>query len=336
MLDPLVATAGAAGAAGGPALAFAGEPASRSPLPPDVARAYAKAMPVKAAPMTFAQRWSAWGAGFGGGAHVNGDAVMGSHGTHTTTAGIAAGADYRLSSDTVLGFALAGGDTRWSLSDGFGSGRSDFFQAGAHGLHRIGPAYISAALAYAWHRVRTTRTVNVSGSDVLEGDFHPQVFGGRFEAGYRFGAASFGITPYTAAQVQQFYLRAYSENATAGSGNFALSYNRQRITASRSELGLGSDYRFLWPPTDTAVTLRARAAWAHNFHTERSLTASFQTLPGASFVVDGAAPDADTALVSAAAQIALHRGVALAAKFDGEFGGHMQSYAGTGTLRFSW
>jgi hypothetical protein len=32
----------------------------------------------------------------------------------------------------------------------------------------------------------------------------------------------------------------------------------------------------------------------------------------------------------------LQRGVALIGKFDGEFAGHSQTYAGTGTLRVSW
>jgi outer membrane autotransporter protein len=202
--------------------------------------------------------------------------------------------------------------------------------------HRFGPAYLSGALAYAWHSATTTRTVTASGSETLEADFHPHVFGGRFEGGYRFGAASFGITPYAAAQVQEFNMPAYSESATAGSGAFALSYAGQSTTTSRSELGLWSDYRLLWPHADTTVTLRARAAWAHNFNTDRPLTASFQTLPGASFVVDGASIDADAALVSAAAEVILRPGMTLTAKFDGEFGGHMQSYAGTGTFRVSW
>ena len=37
------------------------------------------------------------------------------------------------------------------------------------------------------------------------------------------------------------------------------------------------------------LTLRGRAAWAHDFNTDRNITALFQTLPGAAFVVNGAA-----------------------------------------------
>ena len=62
--------------------------------------------------------------------------------------GFAAGADYRISPATLAGFALAGGGTSFSVN-GFGSGRSDLFQAGAFLRHNAGPAYVTAALPMA-------------------------------------------------------------------------------------------------------------------------------------------------------------------------------------------
>jgi hypothetical protein len=44
------------------------------------------------------------------------------------------------------------------------------------------------------------------------------------------------------------------------------------------------------------------AAWpgaAHDFNTDRNIAATFQTLPGASFVVNGAAQAHDAALTTA-------------------------------------
>jgi uncharacterized protein with beta-barrel porin domain len=331
MLDPSVPTRG--GGPGGPALAFS-DPGATGSLPPEAARAYAKAMPVKALPQNFEQRWRAWGAAFGGGARIDGDAPVGSHDTTTNVVGVAAGADYRLSPDTVLGFALAGGHTRWSLSDGMGGGQSDFFQAGAFASHHNGPAYVSAALAYAWHGASASRTITVPGLATLDADFHPQVFGGRVETGYRFAAAGFGVTPYAAGQVQAFHVSGTSETATAGA--FALGYGGQTTTASRSELGLWADLHLAGAFAASPATLRARVAWAHDFNTDRRLTATFQALPGASFVVDGAAPAADVALVSAVAEIALSHGWSLTARFDGELGAGTRSYAGTGALRARW
>ena len=87
---------------------------------------------------------------FGGASNINGDPNgSGSHGTSARTAGVAAGVDYKLSPDTMLGFALAGGGTGWGLSQGLGGGNSDAFQAGLYGSQRFGPWYVSAAGSFA-------------------------------------------------------------------------------------------------------------------------------------------------------------------------------------------
>jgi uncharacterized protein with beta-barrel porin domain len=59
-------------------------------------------------------------------------------------------------------------------------------------------------------------------------------------------------------------------------------------------------------------------------------------MPGASFIVNGAAPAEDSALVSAGAELRLASGVSMLAKFDVDLASHSQTYAGTGTLRYRW
>src|SRR6185295_15688691 len=121
------------------------------------------------------------------------------------------------------------------------------------------------------------------------------------EGGYRLVTPSLaiGLTPYAAGQFTTFDLPAYAEQAVAGANTFALTYGGRRVTASRSELGLRSDKAFAM--ADGILTLRGRVAWAHDFNTDRALAATFQTLPGASFVVNGAAQAPDAALVTASA-----------------------------------
>ena len=111
---------------------------------------------------------------------------------------------------------------------------------------------------------------------------------GRVEGGYRFVSPwiGMGITPYAAGQFTTFDLPAYAEQAVVGANTFALAYGSKSVTASRSELGLRSDKSFAMQ--DGIFTLRGRAAWAHDFNTDRVIGATFQTLPGASFVVNGA------------------------------------------------
>jgi uncharacterized protein with beta-barrel porin domain len=258
-------------------------------------------------------------------------------GSNTATSrvfGTAVGADYLFSSRTLAGIAIAGGGTNFSVN-GLGTGRSDLFQAGGYLRHTAGPAYLSAALAYGWQDVTTDRTASVIGGGQLHAMFNAQAFSGRVESGYRFVTPwAVGLTPYAAGQFTTFDLPAYAEQTIAGGNLFALNYGAKEVTASRSELGVRTDKSFaMW---DGIVTLRGRAAWAHNFNPDRNIAATFQTLPGASFVVNGATQAADAALVTGSAEMKWLNGLSVAATFEGEFSGVTRSYAGKGVVRYAW
>jgi YVTN family beta-propeller protein/autotransporter-associated beta strand protein len=330
MLDPFVDGRSGVGGADHPALGFAPE---REDLPEDIALAYAKVLkaPPKPTPV-YEPRLTVWGAGFGGSNRTSGDlAVIGSHDFSARTAGGAAGLDYRLTPDTVAGFALAGAGTDWSLSQGLGGGKSDAFQAGVYGATKSGPAYLAAAFAFANHWMSTDR---LAVSDHLTADFNAQSYGGRLEGGYRFGMPYGGITPYAAIQAQNFHTPGYTETGLLPNG-FALSFNGRDATDTRSELGARFD-RVLAVYTNAVLALRGRVAWAHDWVSDATLVPVFQTLPGASFIVNGALPVKDSALVSAGGELRVANGVTLLAKFDGEFAGRSNTYAGTGTLRYRW
>src|SRR6266699_5936649 len=188
----------------------------------------------------FDPRWSVWAAGFGGSQTTDGNAALGSNATTSRLGATAVGADYWFSPNTIAGFALAGGATEFSVTNG-GSGRSDLFQAGAFIKHRVGAAYLAGALAYGWQDITTDRTVNIAGVDRLRAQFNANAFSGRVEGGYRFVTPWMGITPYAAAQFTTFDLPAYAEQALSGANTFALAYGSKSVTASRSELGLRSD-----------------------------------------------------------------------------------------------
>ncbi|MGX1324329.1 autotransporter-associated beta strand protein [Bradyrhizobium sp. USDA 377] len=279
-------------------------------------------------------RWSVWSAGYGGSAEVGGNAAVGSQDLTARVWGGAAGADYRISLDTLVGFALGGGGLNYSVANAMGSGSSDLFQAGVYGRHNFGPAYISAALAYGWHDVTTNRTVALAGADQLQARYKADTFSARFEGGYRFATPMIGITPYAAAQVTNFNLPNYAETSLNGGGLFALNYAAQSLTDTRSELGLRTDKSYA--VQNGVLTLRGRAAWAHDYNPSRAVTALFQTLPGTSFVVNGARVDADSALVSASAEMKWLSGFSIAGTFDGEFSGNVTSYSGKGVFKYSW
>ena len=143
-----------------------------------------------------------------------------------------------------------------------------------------------------------------------------------------------GVTPYAAGQFTTFELPNYAETVVSGANTFALTYAAKSVTAPRSELGLRSDKSFAMQ--DGIFTLRGRAAWAHNFNTDRNILPTFQTLPGASFVVNGAAQARDAALVTGSAEMKWLNGFSLAGTFEGEFSGVTKSYAGKGVVRYAW
>ncbi|MDA9436116.1 hypothetical protein XH88_30835 [Bradyrhizobium sp. CCBAU 51627] len=312
-------------------LAYAGRANSRSTNARDAYAAIYTKAPV--API-FEQRWSVWAAGFGGSQATDGNAVVGSTNTTSNLYGTAVGADYRISRDTLVGFALAGGGTNFTVANALGGGRSDLFQAGAFFRHNIGPAYIAGALAYGWQDITTDRTVTVAGLDRLRAEFNANAYSGRLEGGYRFVTQGFGWTPYAAAQFTTFDLPVYAEQAIVGSNQFALAYAAKSVTDPRTELGLRTDKSFA--QTDGVVTLRGRLAWAHDYTTNRAVAATFQTLPGASFVVNGAAMAPDSALVTAAVEKKWLNGWSAAGTFEGEFSNVTKSYAGKGVVRYAW
>jgi autotransporter-associated beta strand protein len=336
MTDPFVAGRGDGPSAGGGATGYADETSAYAGKrkPSDALAAIYNKAPVPV--QTFEQRWSTWIAGYGGSQTTNGNAVVGSNNTTSSVYGTAVGADYRFSPETIAGFSLAGGGTNFNVV-GSGYGRSDLFQAGAFIRHTMGQAYLSAALGYGWQDITTDRIVTAAGADHLRAEFNANAISGRLESGYRFVtpfAGGIGITPYAAGQFTTFDLPAYAENALAGSPLFALSYASKSVTDTRSELGLRTDKSFAM--TNAILTLRGRAAWAHDYDPDRSIAATFQALPGASFVVNGAAQAADSALVTASAEVKWLNGWSAAATFEGEFSNVTSSYAGKGVVRYAW
>jgi uncharacterized protein with beta-barrel porin domain len=220
---------------------------------------YTKAPPL--APPVYVPHWAVCGAGYGGGNHTDGDpAVIGSHDLSARTAGFATGFDYRLAPNSVVGFALAGGGTNWSLSQGLGGGRSDALQAGVYGATRWGPAYVAADFAFTNHWMSTDRLAFAG--DHLTANFNAQSYGGRLEGGYRFETWLAGIAPYAAIQAQSFHTPHFSEIGALADG-FALGFGSRNATDTRSA---GRPLRpRLGGFSRCRAGVRGRVAWAHDW-----------------------------------------------------------------------
>jgi uncharacterized protein with beta-barrel porin domain len=329
MLDPFVNGRGNVGGGGYSAIGFA--PEEQTKLPPDVALAYDSIL-AKTPALPFDQRWTAWGTGFGGANNANGDpAVVGSNNIRANTFGFAAGADYHVTPSTVVGFALAGAGTNWGLANAMGTGRSDAVQVGAYGISWFGAAYLAGALSFSDHFFTTNRSAFGA---PLTANFMGQGYGARLEGGYRVGVLPvLGVTPYGAVQFQAFNTPAYNESDPTGSGA-ALNFASMNSTDVRSELGSRVD-----APTvafGKPLVIYGRAAWAHDSVSNPALSAAFQALPGGGFTVFGAPVPQNSALTTLGAQLYLTPQWTLLAKFDGEFATGSQTYAGSGTVRYTW
>jgi uncharacterized protein with beta-barrel porin domain len=333
LTDPFVNGRGETTSAGGAATGYAEEVPlayAKKGNPKDALGAIYSKAPLAS---TYDPRWSVWAAAYGGSQSTDGNATLGSNNSTSSLAGVAVGADYRFSPNTIAGFALAGGATAFNVANS-GWGSSDLFQAGAFVRHTMGAAYVTGALAYGWQDVTTNRIVTVAGFDQLQARFNANAVSGRAEGGYRYLTPWMGVTPYAAAQFTTFMLPGYGERAVLGANNFALNFAGKDVTDTRSELGVRTDKSYAL--TSAVLTLRGRLAWAHDFNPDRNIGATFQALPGASFVVNGARMASESALTTASAELKWMNGWSTAASFEGEFSSVTRSYAGKGIVRYQW
>ena len=246
--------------------------------------------------------------------------------------GFAAGMGYSFTPDLLAGFALAGAGTNWGLANGLGTGRSDAFQAGARVISWFGPAYVKAALAFTNNWFTTNRSAL---GDQLTANFDGQSYGGRIKAAIATSCSRrSALRPTAALQAQDFHTPAYNEFDVTG-GGFGLNYAATNATDVRTEFGARFDYPTLL--YGKPLILFGRLAWAHDFVTNPALSAGFQALPGASFPVNGApiphefSAQAPLALSCFSPPIGRCSPSSRASSGNGS-----QTYAGTGTLRYTW
>jgi uncharacterized protein with beta-barrel porin domain len=308
--------------------------ASSRPVSRELRDAYAAVTPRDQKTPAFASGWGVFASVYGGNNQVSGNATAGTNTTTSRTYGTVVGAGYRFTPDTQAGFALGGAGSNFNIDGGLGNGHAEIFNAAVFARHDIGAAYVAAALTYSWQDTSTDRAVTAAGLDLLHANFKAQAVAARLESGWRFATPVVGITPYVAVQSTTFFLPAYGETAALGSNQFALDYDARRSTSTRTELGVRFDKTALI--SGGVLSLTNRTAWAHDANRDRTATATFQSLPGATFTTNGALPSADALLASVGGTMAWHNGWSVAAVAEGEFSDTTRGYTGRGTLRYAW
>jgi outer membrane autotransporter protein len=298
-----------------------------------------KAMPVKAPLVPAEPVYRAWVAGFAGSWHLDGQADPGSATLSHSTAGSAAGLDYQVNRNLLVGVAAGGSLSSFSVPDRSTSGTLDGAHIGTYGVARWDAWYAAGALAFNAFDNRLTRTIaGVGPTEIATGTFNSDMLSGRFEVGYKQAFGGFAITPFAAVQFAELWQSGYAETSTtlAGApGVNGLTYSSQTVSSLPTFLGAQFDTRVVLA-NGTVWSPYARLAWVHEFEPTRDISASFITLPVTGFTVFGPSAARDAARIDLGSKLAVSRNTALFASFEGEFSDRSQMYAGKGGLKFVW
>jgi outer membrane autotransporter protein len=161
------------------------------------------------------------------------------------------------------------------------------------------------------------------------------MFGGSLETGYRLRSGSFEATPFAGLQFGTLESEGYEERKTGENPLLGLAYSGRSITSVPTFLGLQLKAETTFE-SGAKLSAWVRGAWKHEWHTDRSVKASFLTAPGYDFVVQGAQPDKDALRASAGLKLQYDANVALFAGFSGDFARSGQGYMGTAGIQVAW
>ncbi len=281
--------------------------------------------------------WRAWTLGFGGARTVDGQG--GTANQKSTTFGGAFGIDRQLSPDLLFGFAAGGSSSHFSTSGVATSGRIDAGHVGFYAVQRLGAAYIAATVNYARGDTSTERTIaGVGPTEIAKGRFASDQLSGRFEIGRKYGFSNYSLTPFVALEPAVLWQRGYAESSTTlggAPGVLGLNYGANTVTSLPLLIGAQVDTRRVLANGQTLSPF-ARLSWVHEFKPERSVTASFISIPGAAFTADGARPAADALRIEAGGTLTLSRNTALFANFNSEVSARSRSISALGGVRTNW
>ena len=231
---------------------------------------------LKAPPLAYQPRsWRVWTGGFGGVQSFNGDAIVGSADARTSAAGGAMGFDYQVDPTRLVGVAVGGSESHFSVPDRATSGNLLGGHVGAYGVATWGALYAAGVLSYSRFDNEVRRTIaGVGPTETATGRFASDLLGARLEVGRSYALPWLNVTPFAAVQTSTLWQRGFTETSTAAGlpGILGLTYQSQTTTSLPTFLGVQLDTRLalangmVWSPF-------LRAAWVHEFNPDRSIAA---------------------------------------------------------------
>jgi uncharacterized protein with beta-barrel porin domain len=239
-----------------------------------------------------ASPFTVWGSALGGVGSVLGDSNAATL-TYNLGGG-AAGIDYRLTPNILLGIGTAyTSGTQWA--DGFmGKGWNNAVSVAAYGSFVRGGFYADLLAGYGYANNQLQRQIIVPNLQprTANGSTGVNQFLGQAELGYQvpvYAPASATVTPFARLQVMSANQAAFSE---WGANSLSLNVAQQTTNSVRSTLGM--DLAGAIGAFDMAL----RLGWLHEYaDVSRPITAAFAGAPGAAFTVYGATGQRDAAVI---------------------------------------
>ncbi|HLJ62744.1 MAG TPA: autotransporter domain-containing protein, partial [Stellaceae bacterium] len=250
-----------------------------------------------------------WGHALGGIETIRSDANA--SGLSATTGGGILGLEHAFNT-TRLGLSLDYRHTDLSLDTLDQHGHFDSAGAGLYGEQFLsGPLFLDGAAGISYERGDATRTVITNGAfPRAAGDFDGFAGGALTRLGARFHSAN-GLTLEPSATLLYTHI---DQGSARESGAAASDLATGARTRDEFQSRIGGDLAYqlgAWKPD-------LQLAWAHDFsNTTPALAASFTATPASSFLLTGANPGRDAALVGAGILYEAGSQLTLYARYDG-------------------
>lgn len=282
--------------------------------------------------------WRVWGEFLGGGSTYSANGGQGTPSANSSGYGGLAGLDYKILPNAIVGVALGGSTSNFSVNALSTSGTTSAFDAGVYGIYGLNQGYyVQASGTFAAINSNATRYASFGGLGLekLNSSFSGTEARGRIEIGRSLTVYGQSVTPFVAQELAGLWTGSFNENSWGGVNALALSNGGQSITSAPLFLGVkwtGSSSSFSGWSAQPNVTL----AWVHEFSPDRSLTSSLIALPTTDFTVYGPRAAENAAQVKAGFQLVNANHMTIFAQFNGEFANGANSYGGQGGVRYNF
>jgi outer membrane autotransporter protein len=280
-----------------------------------------------------ASPFSVWGSAVGGVGSVQGN---GNASTLTyNLGGGAAGVDYRATPNVVLGLGTSfASGTQWT--NGFmGKAWSNAVSVAAYGSFTQWGLYADLLAGYAYANNQAQRQIMVPNLQprTASGSTGANQFLGQAELGYQvavYAPASATVTPFARLQVMSVNQAAFSE---WGANSLSLNVAQQTTNSLRSTLGMDLGGA-IGLADGRSFDMALRLGWLHEYaDVARPITGAFAGAPGASFIVYGATPQRDAAVIGFQVGTSVADNAQIYLRYDGDIGSGTDNHALSAGLR---